>query len=63
MSTSIYMYFHVFFSHFLLLLLVPFFHLLAFHYALQLIIISFHENADECLTIDFLREVPVGSEL
>ena len=57
------MYFHVFFSHFLLLVLVPFFHLLAFHYALQLIIISFHENADECLTIDFLREVPVGSEL
>lgn len=24
---------------------------------------SFHENADECMTIDFLREVPVGSEL
>lgn len=60
---SVNIYIHVFFSHFLLLLLVPFFHLLAFHYALQLIIISFHENADECLTIDFLREVPVGSEL
>ena len=24
---------------------------------------SFHENAEECMTIDFLREVPVGSEL
>ena len=57
--TCIFMYF----SPILLLLLVPFFHLLAFHFALQLIIISFHENADECLTIDFLREVPVGSEL
>ena len=56
------MYFHVFFFHFLLLLLVLFFHLLTFHYALQLLM-SFHENADECMTIDFLREVPVGSEL
>jgi len=24
---------------------------------------KFHENAEECMTIDFSREVPVGSEL